>query len=480
MPPHSTIPGAQLSRRHFLRGGVGLGAMALAAMLPGERCVRAGQSSQDSPRPHHSPRARSVIFLHMVGAPSTLDLFDPKVELNRRHGQPCPEAFVAGQTLSFIRGRTALLGSPFRFARHGRSGQWMSELLPHLARVADELCVVRSVHTDQFNHAPAQLVLHTGFPSPGRPGMGAWLTYGLGSENRELPGYVALFSRNPATDAGAALWSAGFLPGGHQGVPLRPEGDPVPYLATPQGISEAGRRRSLDTLQQLNRVQHERLGDPQILARIENYELAYRMQRSVPRAADLSEETAASQRLYGAEPGRRSFANNCLLARRLVENGVRFVQLFHSGWDQHGFNQQSDLRFGLVERCRETDQAVAALLLDLKQRGLLDSTLVVWGGEFGRTPMNEERDGSRWLGRDHHRNGYTMWLAGGGVKAGLAHGATDELGYAAVEGAVSVHDLHATILHLTGLDHERLTFREHGRDYRLTDVHGRVASELLA
>ncbi len=478
-PPNAgTTPGNELreaylhyrTRRHFFKDcGVGLGVAALASLLDERRAV-AGPAA----------RARRVIFLHMAGGPSQLDLFDHKPKLTQLHNQPCPDVLVRGQQFAFIKGTPRLLGTPHKFARHGKSGQSLSNLLPQLATVVDDLAVVRSVYTDQFNHAPAQLFVHTGSPRLGRPGMGAWVTYGLGSENKNLPGFVVLVSGTAAPDGGASLWGSGFLPTIHQGVPLRAQGDPVLFLSNPKGMDAAGRRRSLDALKALNEMQHEAVGDPEVLTRVQQYEMAYRMQTSVPEVMDISKEPAAVQRLYGARPGQKSFANNCLLARRLVESGVRFVQLYRWGWDSHGEAQSTDIRVGLVKRCQETDQAVAALVKDLKQRGLLDSTLVIWGGEFGRTPMNEERAGSKWLGRDHHQHAYTMWLAGGGVRRGLALGATDELGYHAVEDPVHVHDLQATILHLLGLDHEKLTYRFQGRDYRLTDVHGKVAEKLLA
>jgi len=470
------------TRRQFFKNcGVGLGALALASLLDERVLAAPAPADPLAARPPHFPaRAKRVIFLHMAGAPSTLDLFDPKPKLNQLNGQPCPDSYLRGQQFAFIKGRPRLLGSPHRFARHGKSGQVMSHVLPHLATVADDIAIVRSLHTDQFNHAPAQLFVHTGSPRPGRPGMGAWLSYGLGTENRNLPSFVVLVSGTAAPDGGASLWGSGFLPTLHQGVPLRGQGDPVLFLSNPKGLDGPGRRRSLDALQALNELHLETVGDPEISTRINQYELAYRMQTSVPAIMDISREPAHVHRMYGTRPGQKAFSNNCLLARRLVESGVRFVQLYHWGWDSHGESQGNDLRYGLVQRCKETDQAVAALIKDLKARGLFDSTLIVWGGEFGRTPMNEERNGSKWLGRDHHQHAYTMWLAGGGIKRGFALGATDDLGYHVVEDAVHVHDLQATILHLLGLDHEKLTYRFQGRDYRLTDVHGKVVKKLLA
>jgi hypothetical protein len=473
------------TRRQFFKDcGVGVGTLGLASLLNERLFATPPAAAADdplAPRPPHFPaKARHLIYLHMAGAPSTLDLFDYKPRLNQLNGQPCPESYIRGQQFAFIKGTPKLLGTPHSFARHGRSGQEMSSILPHLATVADDLCIVRSLHTDQFNHAPAQLFVHTGSPRLGRPGMGAWLSYGLGTENRNLPGFVVLVSGTAAPDGGASLWGSGFLPTVHQGVPLRAQGDPVLFLSNPRGLDAGGRRQSLDTLQALNRLHLDAVGDPEILTRINQYELAYRMQTSVPGVMDISREPKAVHDLYGTRPGQKAFANNCLLARRLVESGVRFVQLYHWGWDSHGESKGNDLRYGLVDRCRETDRPIAALIKDLKRKGLLDSTLVVWGGEFGRTPMNEERNGSKWLGRDHHQHAFTIWMAGGGVQPGLSHGRTDELGYHVAEDPVHVHDLQATILHLLGLDHEKLTYRFQGRDYRLTDVHGRVVRPLLA
>jgi hypothetical protein len=472
------------TRRQFFRDcGVGLGTVGLASLL--NDSLFAAEAAPDDPlaprKPHFPAKARSVIFLHMAGAPSTLDLFDNKPKLIELNGKPCPDSYIRGQQFAFISGRAPkLLGSPHKFAKHGKSGQEMSAILPHLAKVADDLCIIRSMHTDQFNHAPAQLFVHTGSPRLGRPGMGAWLSYGLGTENRNLPGFVVLVSGTAAPDGGASLWGSGFLPTIHQGVQLRSQGDPVLFLSNPDGMDADRRRKSLDALKALNQLQLEAVGDPEILTRMAQYEMAYRMQTSVPEIMDIAKESQQTHQLYGTKPGQKSFANNCLLARRLVESGVRFVQLYHWGWDSHGESQGNDLRYGLVQRCQETDQPVAALIKDLKQRGLLDSTLVIWGGEFGRTPMNEERNGSKWLGRDHHQHTFCMFLAGGGVKAGHTLGTTDDLGYHVVEDPVHVHDLQATILHLLGLNHEKLTYRFQGRDYRLTDVHGKVVTKVLA
>jgi hypothetical protein len=473
------------TRRQFFKDcGVGLGTMALASLLndnlfASPRTYTPG--SPLAPRPSHFPaKAKRVIYLHMAGAPSTLDLFDYKPKLQELNGKPCPDSYIRGQQFAFIKGTPKLLGTPHQFAKHGKSGQEMSSILPHLATVGDDLCIVRSMHTDQFNHAPAQLFVHTGAPRLGRPGMGAWLSYGLGTLNQNLPSFVVLVSGTAAPDGGASLWGSGFLPTIHQGVQLRSQGDPVLFLSNPAGMDARGRRKSLDTLEALNRLHLDAVGDPEILTRINQYEMAYRMQTSVPEVMDISKEPKHIHELYGTKPGQKAFSNNCLLARRLVESGVRFVQLYHWGWDQHGESMGNDLRYGLVQRCQETDQPCAALIKDLKQRGLLDETLIVWGGEFGRTPMNEERNGSKWIGRDHHQHAFTIWMAGGGIKPGTTYGTTDDLGYHVAEDPVHVHDLQATILHLLGLDHERLTYRFQGRDYRLTDVYGKVATDLLA
>ena len=468
-----------LGRRAALRqGAVGLGAIALATLLGRES--RAQSASPEDALPHFPPRAKRVVYLHMAGAPSHLDLFDPKPALARLDRQPVPEALLQGERFAFIKGHPKLLASPYRFERHGQSGAEFSELLPRLAANADRLAVVRSMHTTEFNHAPAQLFLQTGHARVGRPSFGAWLSYGLGSLNRDLPTFVVLTSGRFGPDGGASLWGSGFLPGVHQGVRLRSQGDPVLFLADPPGMDRAARRRTLDTLVELDRLQHERCGDPEILTRIEQYELAFRMQRSAPELADLSSEPESVRARYGVEPGKVSFANNCLLARRLLERGVRFVQLYHWGWDSHGTSTDDDLVTALPQRCRECDGPSAALLEDLDERGLLEDTLFVWGGEFGRTCMNEERDGSKFLGRDHHPHAFTVLLAGGGLKRGITLGATDEFGYRVVEDPVGVHDLHATLLRLLGIDHLRLTYRSQGRDFRLTDVEGEPVAGLLA
>jgi Protein of unknown function (DUF1501) len=463
-----------ITRRHFFRqAGFGIGASALTALL-NERLFAEGRP------PHFAPKAKSVIYLFMAGAPSQVDLFDHKPKLSQYDGQNIPDEFVKGERFAFILGKPKLLGSPYTFQRYGQSGAEISSLLPHTAAIADDIAILRSVHTTQFNHAPAQIFMNTGHQIIGRPSMGSWLSYGLGSECADLPGFVVLLSGENQPDGGKSCWGSGFLPTVYQGVEFRSQGDPVLYLTDPAGVSHEERRASLDALRDLNRDHLKDVGDPEIETRIASYEMAYRMQSSVPELTEIRKEPEAIHALYGTQPGKRSFANNCLLARRLVERGVRFVQLYHRGWDNHGTGKGDDIVNRLPALCRETDQAAAALVTDLKQRGLLDTTLVVWGGEFGRTPMNEGRNGSKFLGRDHHPRAFTMWLAGGGIKPGVTIGGTDELGYNPVDDPVDVHDLHATMLKLLGLDHTRLTYKFQGRDFRLTDVSGNVITKLLA
>ncbi len=471
-----------LTRRHFFRqAGFGIGTAALSHLLGRDLFAAATAAGPDGVRaPHFAPRAKNVIYLFMAGAPSQVDLFDHKPKLAALDGTSAPADIVKGERFAFIRGTPKLLGSPYKFAPHGQAGTAVSELLPHTATIVDDIAVLRSLHTTQFNHAPAQIFMNTGHQIVGRPSLGSWLTYGLGSESAELPGFVVLLSGENQPDGGKSCWGSGFLPTVYQGVEFRSKGDPVLFLRNPEGVRPEDRRASLDVLGELNRLKYEGQGDPEIQTRIASYEMAYRMQTSVPSLMDIASEPAAVHEMYGTEPGQRSFANNCLLARRLVERGVRFVQLYHRGWDHHGTNRRDDIVNRLPSLCRETDQAAAALVKDLKQRGLLDSTLVVWGGEFGRTPMNEERNGSRFLGRDHHPRAFTMWMAGGGIKPGVTVGATDELGYNTVEDPVDVQDLHATLLHLLGIEHTKLTYRFQGRDFRLTDVSGNVIRKLLA
>ena len=477
----------QVARRHFLNEcGIGLGKAALGSLLIGGMPrSNAADSVQSNPlvakQPHFPGRAKAVIHLFMAGAPSHLDLFDYKPELVKRDGQPAPDDFVKGKQFAFTTGTPKLMGTPRTFSQHGSGGIWMSDAIPNFQAVADELCVIKSMHTDQFNHTPAELLLLTGSPRGGRPSLGSWVTYGLGSENENLPGFVVLISSGVQPSAGQSAWGTGFLPSVFQGVQCRSKGDPVLYVGDPPGMDRAMRRQTLDALRALNELQAAELGHPETATRIAQYELAYRMQTSVPEVMDITRESADTLEAYGANPGEASFANNCLLGRRLLEQGVRFVQLFDWGWDFHGTSPKEDIRDGLTAKMTRTDKPVAALIRDLKQRGLLDDTLVIWGGEFGRTPFREGRtSGSDVLGRDHFPDAYSLFLAGGGVKHGLSYGATDELGFGVVENKVHVHDLQATILHLLGFDHTKLTFRFQGRDFRLTDVHGSVVQGILA
>ena len=477
-----------LTRRHFFgQCKVGVGAMAFALMagqLRGETTERSARRNVRSPLaprpPHFTPRAKHVIFLHMAGSPPQHDLFDYKPALIRLNGKPCPSEYLKGERFAFIKGHPKLLGTPHKFRRAGSNGIWISELLPELAGVIDDLCIVRSAYTDQFNHAPAQMFLYTGSPRFGRPSMGAWLTYGLGSENQDLPGFVVLVSGGKVPSAGKSVWGSGFLPTVYQGVQCRTSGDPVLYLSNPQGMDRHLRRVTLDAIRDLDEFELRMAGDPETLTRISQYEMAFRMQMSVPEVMDISKEPPYIHKMYGTQPGKASFANNCLLARRLVERGVRFVQLFDWGWDCHGTGPGNDLLHQLPRKCREIDKPIAALIRDLKQRGLLDETLIVWSGEFGRTPLNEERNGSKYLGRDHHPHCFTFWMAGGGVRTGIAYGETDELGYRVVKDPVHVHDIQATILYLMGIDHTRLTYRFQGREFRLTDIGGEVKFDLVA
>jgi len=456
------------TRREFLKhSGAGIGAMALASVLNG-----AGTAAQ---RPHFQPRAKRVIYIHLVGAASQLDLFDYKPELVKRNGQKCPDHMFKGKRLAFIREHPVLLGTRFRFQRHGQAGIELSEHLPKLGDVADELCLVKSIRTEHFNHAPAQLFMHSGFGQFGRPGIGSWVSYGLGTENHDLPSYVVMITGSVA-GAGNSLWGSGFLPTVHQGIEFRASGDPVLFLSNPKGISGADRREIVDGINFLNRQSLANVGDPEIATRIAQYELAFRMQTSVPELMDTTKESKATHAMYGTEPGKTSFANNCLLARRLVERGVRFVQLFDQGWDHH-----SGVFTNIPRKTKQLDQPIAALIRDLKQRGLLDDTLIILGSEFGRTPMLQGRSNGGTtgnVGRDHHKEGFTMLLAGGGVKGGTTYGATDELGYQAANNPLHMHDVNATILHLLGIDHEQLTYKYQGRAFRLTDVHGHVVKDI--
>ncbi len=462
-----------ITRRTFFgQSGMGLGALALGALVQREGHAagapqRPGAGAQRHLQPHHRPRAKSVIYLHMSGAPPTLDLFDYKPKLVELHMQSCPQSLLEGQRFAFIKGVPKMLGTPHKFQRYGQSGAEISDLLPHTASIADDIAIVRSMVTDQFNHAPAELFLYTGSARAGNASMGSWLTYGLGSENQDLPGFVVLLSGGTDPTGGKSLWSSGFLPSVHQGVQCRSAGEPILFLNNPAGMTRENRRRSLDALNRLNELEARQFGDPETLTRIQQYELAYRMQIAVPEVMDISKEPKQIQEMYGAKPGEATFANNCLLARRLVEKGVRYVQLYDWGWDMHGTAPDNDLVTGLPRKCKDVDQAAAALVKDLKQRGLLEDTLVVWGGEFGRTPMNEARGGSKYLGRDHHPHCFSLWMAGGGVKPGITHGETDELGYGVVKEKVTIRDLQATILHLMGLDPYHTSYRYQGLDQRL-------------
>lgn len=476
-----------LTRRHFLRQSTaGIGAIALSTLVQQEgfakKPVAPAPANPLAPRaPHFAGKAKRVIYLHLTGSPPHLDLWDYKPELVKRDGEDCPDAFLKGKRFAFTSGTPKLLGTRRKFEQYGKGGVWMSDAIPHLHSVADELCVVKSMNTDQFNHAPAELLVYTGSPRPGRPSFGSWLTYGLGTENQNLPGFVVLISSGVQPNGGKSSFGSGFLPSVYQGVQCRSKGDPVLYASDPEGLDRELRRASLDTLRDLNQIQADELGHPETQTRIAQYELAYRMQMSVPEVMDISRESAGTLEEYGAKPGEASFANNCLLARRLVEQGVRYVQLFDWGWDFHGTNPGEDIRDGLTKKCATMDKPVAALLKDLRQRGLLDETLVILGGEFGRTPFREGRTAKGdVLGRDHYPDCFTMVMAGGGVKGGFSFGESDELGFSVASDKVHVHDLQATILHLLGFDHERLTFRFQGRDYRLTDVHGEVVKPLLA
>ena len=467
------------TRRQFLgsAGQFSLGAIAMHA-LQGQAAPAA--NSMVPLRPHHTAKAKRVIYLHMSGAPPHLDIFDYKPELVKHTDQDCPDSFLKGRTFAFTSGVPKLMGTPRTFKQYGQAGMWMSDAVPNFHRIADDITLIRSMHTDQFNHAPAELLLFTGHARQGRPSLGSWATYGLGTENQDLPGFVVLISSGTQPSGGQGLWGSGFVPSVYQGVQCRSKGDPVLFVSDPAGMDRALRRRTLDALKDLNELQAAELGHPETLTRIAQYELAYRMQTSVPEVMDISKEPKHMLEAYGAQPGEASFANNCLLARRLVEQGVRFVQLFDWGWDFHGTGPKEDIRDGLTAKMAATDRPVAALITDLKQRGLLDDTLVIWGGEFGRTPFREGRTAkSQILGRDHYPDCYTLMMAGGGVKAGYDYGSTDDLGFGIAENPVHVHDLQATILHQLGFDHERLTYRFQGRDYRLTDVHGHVVKDIL-
>ncbi len=475
------------TRRHFLSnaGQFSLGAIALKALTGSSAQAASGPSATENPlaprKPPQKAKAKRVIYLHMSGGPPNLDIFDYKPELVKHSGEPCPDSFLKGRQFAFTTGVPNLMGSPRTFAQHGRAGLWMSDAVPNFHAIADDITLVRSMHTDQFNHAPAELLLFTGHARQGRPSMGSWTTYGLGTENQDLPGFVVLISSGTQPSGGQGCWGSGFIPSVFQGVQCRSKGAPVLFADNPPGMTRDLRRSTLDALRDINTRQLAELGNSETLTRIAQYELAYRMQTSVPDVMDISKESPEVLEAYGAKPGESSFANNCLLARRLVEQGVRFVHLFDWGWDFHGTNPREDIRDGLTKKMAETDKPAAALIRDLKQRGLLEDTLIVWGGEFGRTPFREGRTAKgEVLGRDHYPDCFSILMAGGGVKGGFDYGTTDDMGFAGVENKVHVHDLQATILHLLGFDHEHLTYRFQGRDYRLTDVHGQVVKDILA
>jgi uncharacterized protein (DUF1501 family) len=467
----------QITRRWFFKEcGLGFGALALGSLLqdslaPNAQAGMAGDNPMAPKAPPLPAKAKRVIYLFQAGAPSHLDLFDYKPQLEKFNGTLPPAELLAGYRAAFINPSSTLLAPKYKFAKYGKCGAELSEIMPHLAEVVDDIAIIKSMQTDAFNHAPAQIFMNTGSTQFGRPSMGAWTTYGLGSESQDLPGYVVFSTGTKGTSGGSGNWGCGFLPTVYQGVPFRGQGDPVLYLSNPPGIDKQVQRDSLDAIRNLNEQHLGIAGDPEIATRINSFELAYRMQASAPDLMDLSKESRETLDMYGAEPGKPSYANACLLARRLAERGVRYVQIFHEAWDHHG-----GLTAGLKEQCGKTDKASAALVKDLEQRGLLDDTLVIWGGEFGRTPMVQGGND----GRDHHPNAFTMWLAGGGIKPGLTLGASDEFGFNAVQDPVHVHDLHATILRLLGFDHTKLVHRFQGRDFRLTDVHGEIVQKLIA
>ncbi len=483
----STVPNEELerrllhdrTRRHFFQDcAVGLGAIALNQLIGDKARAEGVKLNPAEPMAARAPqfpaKVKNVIYLFMAGGPSQLELFDPKPKLVELSGKAPPKSMMEGKRFAFLKGNETLLGSVRKFDRYGQCGMALSELIPHHRKIVDDVCWLRGMTTDVFNHGPAKLFMNSGFQAPGRPSMGSWVTYGLGSESKNLPGFVVLQSGPRGPRGGNSLWSSGFLPTSFQGVPFRSGGDSILNLRSPLGLTPERERDFYDTLGALNRSRLEEVGDPEIMTRINAYEMACRMQTSTPELMQLQNESRATLDLYGAEPGKPSYANNCLLARRLVERGVRFVQLYHTDWDHHG-DKANNLSDAIEKRCREVDQASAALVLDLKQRGLLKDTLVIWGGEFGRTPMGENR---ATIGRDHHIEAFTMWIAGGGIKPGVL-GVTDELGFGVLENKIHVHDLHATLLHLLGFDHQKLTYRFQGRDYRLTDVQGEVVKEIL-
>jgi hypothetical protein len=480
------------TRRHFLKeSAMGLGALALGSLFGG--CGTGnGETTANTMFDAANPlapklplfpgKAKSVIYLHMAGAPSQLELFDYKPALMKLDGEDCPPSLLEGKKFAFIRGVPKMMGPQANFKQRGQSGAWVSDHMPHFATVADEVSFLKAVTTDQFNHGPAQLLMHTGAPRLGRPSIGSWATYGLGTENQNLPGFVVLTSGGKFPDAGKSVWGSGFLPSVYQGVQCRSEGDPVLFIKDPEGMDRDLRKASIDAINEVNRQQYEEFQDPETLSRIAQYEMAYRMQISVPEVMNINDEPQYIHDMYGTQPGKSCYANNVLLARKLVEKGVRFVQLFDWGWDSHGTDSNLAIDVGFINKCRQVDKATTALLLDLKQRGLLEDTLVVWGGEFGRTPMMENRDGKKnpFKGRDHHVEAFTIWMAGGGIKKATSYGETDEIGYSAISGKTTAFDIQATILNQLGFDHEKFTYQFQGRPFRLTDVHGRVIEEIIA
>ncbi len=479
------------TRRHFLKeSAMGLGALALGSLFnscDSKSPVMANNffdaTNPLAPKPPMFPgKAKSVIYIHMAGAPSQLELFSYKPELSKLDGQDCPPSLLEGKKFAFIRGVPKMLGPQANFRQHGKSGLWLSDNLPHLSTVIDDIAILNAVTTDQFNHAPAQLLMHTGTPRLGRPSLGSWVTYGLGSENKNLPGFVVLTSGGNNPDAGKSVWGSGFLPSVYQGVQCRSEGDPVLFIKDPVGMDRDLRKASIDAINKINKEQYEEYKDPETLSRIAQYEMAYKMQISVPEVMNINDEPDYIHEMYGTKPGEANFANNVLLARKLVEKGVRFVQLFDWGWDAHGDSAGNAVDIGLINKCRKVDRPITALILDLKQRGLLDETLVIWGSEFGRTPMQENREGKKmpFKGRDHHAEAYSMWMAGGGIKGGTSHGETDEIGYSAVSGKVDAFDIQATILNQLGFDHEKFTFESQGRPFRLTDVGGKIIHQIIS
>lgn len=484
----------QHTRRHFLKEcAMGFGSLALGSLLQscGLGSASSGAASGIAFDPAHplAPKlpmfpgkAKSVIYLHMAGAPSQLELFDYKPELMKLDGQDCPQSLLQGKRFAFIRGVPKMLGPQAKFAQHGQSGTWVSEHLPHFSTIVDEVSILKAVTTDQFNHAPAQLLMQTGGARLGRPSIGSWVTYGLGTENQNLPGFVVLTSGGRFPDAGKSVWGSGFLPSVYQGVQCRSEGDPVLFIKDPKGMDRDLRKASIEAINQANAAQYQEYQDPEILSRISQYEMAFKMQISVPEAMNINNEPQYIHEMYGTQPGKACLANNILLARKLVEKGVRFVQIFDWGWDSHGTDANLAIDVGFINKCRQVDKPMTALILDLKQRGLLDDTLVVWGGEFGRTPMMENREGKQnpFKGRDHHVEAFSMWMAGGGIKKGVTYGETDEIGYSAISGKTTPFDIQATLLNRLGFDHEKFTYQFQGRPFRLTDVHGKVIEEVIA